>query len=105
MNRLLKSLNFFENFPDLLKSASGLVMGVVILFSNLSTAHGEFGSIVDVGMGGDMYFTNNSANNGQGFVNLLIQNTWSRSQIWLDVGAGGLVGETATSYVKMPQFY
>ncbi len=75
------------------------------LFSNISPSQAEFGSIVDVGVGGDFYFTNESANNGQGFVNLLIQNTWSSSQIWLDVGAGGLVGETTASYVKVPQVY
>lgn len=65
----------------------------------------EFGSIVDVGLAGDLFFTDESANNGQGFVNLLIQNTWSESQIWFDVGAGGLVGDTASSYVKAPQFF
>jgi hypothetical protein len=83
-------------------------MAVVVSMSltlSLHPAQAEFGSIVDIGIGGDLYFTNESANNGQGFVNLLIQNTWSSSQLWLDVGAGGLVGDTATSYVKVPQFY
>lgn len=65
----------------------------------------EFGSIVDVGLAGDLFFTDESANNGQGYVNLLIQNTWSDSQIWIDVGAGGLVGDTASTYIKAPQFF
>lgn len=65
----------------------------------------EFGSIVDLGFAGDLYMTNENANNGQGYVNLLVQNTWTGSQVWLDVGAGGLVGDTASSFVKAPQFY
>jgi len=73
--------------------------------TTLSPALAEFGSIVDLGLAGDFYLTNESANNGQGYVNLLVQNTWTDSQVWLDVGAGGLVGDTASSFVKAPQFY
>lgn len=68
-------------------------------------ASADFGSIVDIGLAGDFYFTEESANNGQGYVNLLMQNTWSDSQLWIDVGAGGLVGDTATSYVIAPQIF
>lgn len=70
-----------------------------------TSSRAEYGSIVDLGLAGDFYFTEKSANNGQGFVNLLIQNTWSDSQLWVDVGAGGLVGDTASSYVKAPQLF
>ena len=67
--------------------------------------YADFGSIVDIGMAGDFYFSDGSANNGQVFANLLIQNTWSDSQLWVDVGAGGLVGDTAHSYIKAPQLF
>ncbi len=81
------------------------IVPFVLLFLFSSRLYGEFGSIVDVGLGGDFYFTRESANNGQGFVNLLIQNRWSDSELWLDIGAGGLVGENAASYIKAPQMY
>lgn len=81
------------------------ILFLAISFTQIQASWAEFGSIVDIGLAGDFYFTRQSANNGQGFVNLLIQNTWSKSQLWIDVGAGGLVGATASSYVKAPQFY
>ncbi len=105
MSRSLKLLSFLKKFQTLRRSGALLIVGFVAVLLKTSTVQAEFGSIVDVGVGGDLYFTNSSANNGQGFVNLLIQNTWSSSQLWLDVGAGGLVADTADSYVKMPQFY
>ena len=101
----LKSLvknKFLEVLVSMLPSLSVLIFALVI---HSAQSQAEFGSIVDVGLGGDFYFTDESANNGQGFINLLIQNTWSDSQLWLDIGAGGLVGETASSYFKAPQFY
>lgn len=83
-----------------------LALGTVLAFILFSgPIQAEFGSIVDIGLAGDLYFSDATANNGQGFVNLLIQNTWSESQLWIDVGAGGLVGDTAASYVKAPQLF
>lgn len=82
-----------------------VVFTIALFILSWRSAQAEFGSIVDIGLAGDIYFTNESANNGQGFVNLLIQNTWSESQLWVDLGAGGLVGDTASSYVKVPQLY
>lgn len=93
--------NFAKRGPVFFRSFCAIVL--FSLFSQ--TIYGEFGSIVDVGLGGDFYFTRESANNGQGFVNLLIQNKWSNSKLWFDVGAGGLVGENAASYIKAPQFF
>lgn len=96
---------FSYHFQGFLKSQ--LLLGVMLfsVFFGSQVAQAEFGSIVDIGLAGDMYMTDDSANNGQGYVNLLIQNTWSDSQLWVDVGAGGLVGDTATSYVKIPQIF
>jgi hypothetical protein len=85
------------------KGKKFLLVFSVLLGSNQLWA--EFGSIVDIGLAGDLYFNNSSANNGQGFVNLLIQNNWSESQLWVDVGAGGLVADAATSYIKAPQLF
>ncbi len=90
------------NFSEVPKSFIIFCCG---FFLHLSPSVAEFGSIVDIGLGGDFYFTDESDNNGQGFINLLIQNTWSNSQLWVDVGAGGLVGEKASSYVKAPQLF
>ena len=87
--------------PSLRLSILSLIIG---LFS-FQPVSAEFGSIVDIGFAGDFYFTNENANNGQGYVNLLMQNKWSDSILWIDVGAGGLIGDTATSYVKAPQIY
>jgi hypothetical protein len=105
MSSLLKSLNFSRFIQPSRAFMAALFGAWMFLFGPLEPVEADFGSVVDIGFAGDFYFTEQSANNGQGFVNLLIQNTWSDSQLWLDVGAGGLVGDTATSYVKAPQMY
>ncbi|MCB0379287.1 MAG: hypothetical protein KDD33_12410 [Bdellovibrionales bacterium] len=68
-------------------------------------AQAKFGSIVDVGLAGDFYFSKESANNGQAFANLLIRNDWSDSQFYVDVGGGGLIADSGHTYIKAPQFY
>jgi hypothetical protein len=105
LDRVLKSLDKIRAQRLFSKLPSPWLLGVFAGLFQLGVAQADFGSIVDIGLGGDFYFTDESANNGQGFVNLLIQNTWSESQLWVDVGAGGLVGDTASSYVKAPQLY
>jgi hypothetical protein len=99
----------FQTFKPFFKgifSPSVLVSALfVAVIGSSQPVYGEFGSIIDLGFAGDFYITDESANNGQGYVNLLVQNTWSDSQIWLDMGTGGLVGDTASSYLKAPQFY
>ena len=85
-----------------------LLLFILLFISNLLAPHNamaKFGSIVEVGLAGDFYFTKESANNGQAFANLFIQNKWSNSRLWLDVGAGGLIAEAGHSYIKAPQMY
>ena len=98
-------------FPNPKGGPGGLKCGLgflfVILFPLLFLWGGEAqsGFIFDIGLGGDFYLVDKEASNGQGFINILLHDTSYESQFWLDLGAGGLVGETATSYLKAPQFY
>ncbi len=105
MEKLQILRRLIKKFSSPLNHSQGVILLVISLLLPLSAAKAEFGSIIDIGLAGDLYLTNPSANNGQGFVNLLIQNNWSDSQLWIDLGAGGLVGDTASSYVKVPQLY
>lgn len=70
-----------------------------------SVAYADFDSEVDLGFAGDFYFNNQDANNGQAFVDLFIQKKLSHSEFYLDVGAGGLAGNRASHYIKVPQLF
>ncbi|MEM7646351.1 MAG: hypothetical protein AAF203_05535, partial [Pseudomonadota bacterium] len=84
---------------------------LILVFLLISKgSYGTFGSIVDVGAAGDLYLNNESANNGQGFVDILMDLKAYENQVWenqlhVDIGAGGLIGESTSSYIKMPEFF
>ena len=67
-------------------------------------AEGKFQSSVSLGLLGDFYFQR-KIHNAQGSIDVSMGNKGLKNEIWLDIGAGALVGNTSQSYVKMPQFY
>lgn len=85
---------------------SALILSLFIQLPILANA-APFSTYFDLTLLGDLYFTGSQEdlNNGQLHGRFKLSNEFSGFETYLDLGAGGLVGEKTENYFMLPQVY
>lgn len=88
---------------------NSLLICVLGIWGSSSQAASSYASSFSLGVLGDFYMTEaaKDSSNGQlaGRFKFLYADNAKRSKVYIDAGAGGLVGEESESYVIIPQAY
>ena len=87
-----------SSLRDKIGSLSLWVLSIVSAMP--SYGYAQFKSRVSLGLAGDAYMTRDNVNNGQAHGALLIENKGDGREIFIDIGAGGLIGESSHTYIK-----
>ena len=94
--------------PSFVHSVLAFLVPIFVFYFSLFSspiAQASFSSLVEIGLAGDFYIVNEIDNNAQGFASLTLDNSWDSEQLRFELGSGGLVGDTATSYLIAPQIF